>query len=669
MFGKNIQAAFRLPLEESYTYSVPRSLEERVKIGSRIEAVFNGRLLEGIVTGLESSYDGKIAEISRLIDDEPMLTPYQIELGHWMAETLLAGVGECLFKMFPPGRRKPGPAKKKPAAGKPGHTLNEEQSEIFRHIAGELEARAGEKTSENPAVHLVHGITGSGKTELYIHLIRSALSIGRGAILLVPEISLTVQMVKRLEDVFRGELALLHSALTGSDRFGAYISLLRGEKRIAVGTRSAVFAPVENPGLIIIDEEHDSSYKEHSAPRYDARQIARKRCRDQNAVLVLGSATPRLESRYFSLPSGGPASPSVRYHRLTRRATGARLAEIRIIKGPPSDIPISGELTGEIDINLKKREQVMLLLNRRGYIPYLYCKKCSRSIECPNCSVTLNLHQGRQLRCHYCSYTMLDDGLCNRCGEKTQRLGSGTQKLEEYLLRLFPAARLERLDTDSAAGHNVADCINRFLDRKIDILIGTQMIAKGLDAPGVTLVGVLQADQGLYMPDFRSAERTFALLMQVAGRSGRGDVQGRAVFEAINPDNEILKQAARQDYDTFFVEEIKHRKEARYPPFVRIARLLIRSFDEGESEKLAEEAAAVLREKFELSGKAEKQILLGPVRAPLYKINNQYRNHILIKTNAMNETRSALAGSLPQLRKLIKKDSHLEIDFDPVDLF
>jgi len=636
-------------------------MEGKVFPGMRIEAPFHGSLNEGIVCEItREAPDVEIFDITRTVDTVPVLTSYQIELASWMAEHYMASLGESLYKMLPAGRRQPAAHRKTKTQAAARHVLNEEQAKVFGIIKEEIGADHGGKVP----VHLIHGITGSGKTEIYIHLILETLARGKGAILLVPEISLTVQMVSRLEEVFRGDLALLHSALTGSVRFGGYISLLRQEKRIAGGTRSAVFAPVKDPGIIIIDEEHDGSYREHSAPRYDARQVAWKRCQDQGAILVLGSATPRLESRAYAL-----RNPQF-YHTLAGRATGARLAKVEIVPSSANDIPVSPLLADRIDSCLKKKEQVLLLLNRRGYIPYLYCKSCQLSLSCPNCSVTLNLHNNGMLVCHYCSFSRPDNGLCDRCGSKVRKLGSGTQKLEEYLLRLFPDIILERLDTDSSAYEDVSNAIRRFVDGEIQILVGTQMIAKGLDAPNVTLVGVLQADQGLYMPDFRAAERTFSLLTQVAGRSGRGSVSGSAIFEALNPENPILQYAARQDYEAFYDDEIKNRKALLYPPFSRVLRLLVRSEEESESQKQTERLAGLLKDRLRFQDPATGLLpqILGPVPAPIFKIHGQYRSHLIIKTDRMNDLRSALYKLTDDFKKSLGEKSHLEIDFDAVDL-
>ncbi|MEQ9362850.1 MAG: primosomal protein N' [Leptospirales bacterium] len=698
MFDLFADVAVRLPLTDLFTYRVPEELVERIEAGKRVQVSLRNVPEEGLVCRLHRHPpDFATLPIQKLIDTEPALNDDQLRLGAWMADYYLAGPGECLFKMFPGGKRNPprmADSKRRKAGDvqdfAPAHDLNAAQASVFDAVLQDFEAGAGRR----PRTHVVHGITGSGKTEIYIHTLLEALRRGRGALLLVPEISLTVQLIERLQAVFGDELALLHSALSGGDRRSAYMHVLRGDKRIAVGTRSAVFAPVQNPGVIILDEEHDGSYKEHSAPRYDARQIAHKRAADHGAVLLLGSATPRIETAYAARVMQDQTG--FVYHSLGERATGAELPPVRRVKIASSQTPITGELLHEIDLNLKAKQQSILLLNRRGYNPFVYCASCETTQSCPNCSVALNLHKNQRLVCHYCAYTRPYRGACETCGGPAKPVGSGTQKLEEYLLNLFPNARLERLDTDAAAKRNtVRDCIARLIAGEIDILLGTQMIAKGLDAPGVTLVGVLQADHGLAMPDFRSAERTFALLTQVAGRAGRGELKGRVIFECLNPENPVIVNAARQEYEAFYREEITNRDAAVYPPFCRVIRLLYRSDDDERARAAMERlhlrlsrrllaavgaplpgatagregaSGGAVTARTRLESTRELATILGPAPAPLEKLHNQYRHHMILKTLHMKRVRQILAELLPGERARSRDRLHLEVDLDPVDL-
>lgn len=662
----------RLPLNQTFTYRIDDEQKSRLLPGMRIVVPFHGKNEEAIALTLHNQpVDYETYAVQEIIDDEPVLNSTQLELGIWISEYYMAGTGETLFKMFPVGKRKPARRNRNPAdisetKKQLTHTLNEEQQQIYDLIIKDMNFGNGERGEVTP-VHLVEGVTGSGKTELYIRLLLSALEQNKEAILLVPEISLTIQLVERLRAIFGEELALLHSGMKNSERFASYMSLIRKEKRIAVGTRSAIFAPLENIGLIIIDEEHDSSYKEHSSPRYDARQAALKRAGNSAGVLVLGSATPRVESRYLAVNHMKTGEFQFHAHRLKKRATGASLPHVRIIQAPPDDIPFSGSMAREIELNLKNGEQTILLMNRRGYAPFLYCEKCKKAVSCPRCSVTLTYHMDGRAVCHYCGFTEHNSDRCGVCGGPLKKRGTGTQKLEDYLLNLFPRARIERLDTDAARdGAILQEVITRLIDGELDILVGTQMIAKGIDAPNVTLVGVLQADSRIALPDFRAYERTFSLLTQVAGRAGRAEKPGRVLMEALNPEGELLQLASRQDYDTFYNEEIVTRREMQYPPFLRLIRLLYRSEERNVAEQHMMELAGALQKVLEKKGSVDSHTILGPVPAPIERMNEKFRFHIIIKTKRMKELRNILAELLPRFRG--KNDSYLEIDFDPVDL-
>lgn len=658
MFTVYADVALKLPLPDLYTYHVPAELVDALEPGMRVRVLFHHREEEAFVLALHRNDPGlETLPILEAIDAAPVLIAEQLELAQWMAEYYLAGPGECLAKMVPSGKRRAAPPETSPAPVRPDRVLTEEQSATLAAISADWRSPQGKR-----AAHLIHGVTGSGKTEVYIRLILMALEQGQSALLLVPEISLTVQLIERLRAVFGEELALLHSALGVRERFSAYMDALEGRRRIAVGTRSAVFAPIQNIGVIILDEEHDGSYKEHSAPRYDARQIAARRATRAGALLVLGSATPRMESAYFARAQA--ESSGFRYHRMDRRATGAALPHVEILPVSSPDIPISLQLSREIGKNLERGEQSLLLLNRRGYNPFVSCESCRQTEACPNCTVTLNLHRDGRLVCHYCNYARPFNGVCSTCGGKSRRFGSGSQRLEERLLELYPQARIERLDTDVAARkHAVRDVIGRLIAGEIDILVGTQMIAKGLDAPRVTLVGVLQADQGLGLADFRAAERTFALLTQVAGRAGRSDLPGRVFFECFNPENPVAQDAARQDYEAFYRAEILNRKEADYPPFCRLIRLLVRSEEADRADAGIESLAARLAT---LLPADDSVRMLGPAPAPMERLNNQFRRHIILKTRRMSAIRPLVAHAIRETT--LDRRAHLEVDFDPADL-
>lgn len=663
-----------------------------------VEAPFQNREERGIVVSVHDRHPGiDLKEISHSAYPDAVVNRAQIDLAGWMSEQYLCAPGEALFKMFPsavtPSRvtqrgshlrvshpavsRSAKIASRKIAVEQRVECLTEEQKGILSILKEEIGRRS--------SFHLIHGVTGSGKTEIYIRALQAALDLGRGGILLVPEISLTVQTLARLEAVFGDELALLHSGRKPRERFGEYQDVLSGRRRIVVGTRSAVFAPVVRPGVIILDEEHDSSYREHSTPRYDARHIARRRG-EEGAVVVFGSATPRIEIRYAaerfdvrreigaSENGGGtgkakaetPAASRYFYHRMTKRASGD-LPTVEIIPREDYDAPISRSLLLDIEENFRSGLQTVLLLNRRGYQPFLVCKSCRKTLQCPRCAVSLTLHRDNRLLCHQCGFTQLQVGLCPLCGGTLRRLGTGVQKVEEHLLSLYPEMRIERLDTDSAAkGDGVEGVLARFLSGDIDLLTGTQMIAKGLDSPRVTLVGVLQADLGLSLPDFRSMERVFSLLMQVAGRAGRGESKGRVVFEAMNPDHPVLLLARDQDYEGFYRSEIAERREHGYPPFRRLVRLLVRAKEEDYARDFSEALAGLLDVEFRDS--QNRIEVLGPAPAPLSRLQNRYRYHLILKTNDPARVRDGLRRILPDFRSRLGEKAYLEIEFDPMDL-
>ena len=667
MFSLYADVLLNLPLKQSYTYQVPEEFVSQVQRGMRVEVNFRNRKEFAIVERLhQNPGQEKLLALSKVLDPEPLVNAEQIDLAYWMADYYLCTPGEALFKTFPKGKNFKQSAIPEPSAPHIEYTLNLEQKQIYQKISSLLKDKQQGAASD----HVLHGITGSGKTEIYIHLICDVLGMGRTALLLVPEISLTVQLTQRLQKVFGDQLALLHSGLKNSERFQTYVQLLRKEKKIAVGTRSAVFAPLENLALIILDEEHDSSFKENSTPRYDARQVALKRAENHQALLVLGSATPRLEAVYHARSS---SNKFFSYHKLKRRAKGQGLPEVYLTKISSRESIVGGTLISELQENLKKKEQSILLLNRRGYFPQVYCIDSQTAESCPACAVSLNLHRNSQLLCHYCGYRRFYDGTGSD-GGSTSLLGTGTQKLEDFLLHRFPQARIERLDSDVVSKASILqDTLLRFLDHKIDILIGTQMIARGLDAPRVSLVGVLQAEKGLYLPDFRAAEKTFSLLTQVAGRAGRSDYKGRVIFECFNPQDPVIQAAASQDYENFYQMELPVRQAAFYPPFSRLLRLLCRGKEQEAIHSFMENLALSLKETLELKAKRspnQRFDILGPSTAPIEKMHNKFREHILIKSNAPKIVRQTLNEILFQKhsRNLPAKVDYLEIDMDPVDL-
>ncbi len=483
---------------------------------------------------------------------------------------------------------------------------------------------------------LIHGVTGSGKTLVYLEVLRRLVDARRGGIVLVPEIALTPQTVARVRGAFGDQVAVLHSGLSAGERLDAWRALRRGERLVAVGPRSAVFAPVADLGAIVVDEEHEPSYKQGSAPRYHARDVARARARLEGARLVLGSATPSLESwwegeqgtmRLFALPERIGARPLPPVEVVDLRSA-ERVPEARAI---PWTVALDGAVAGA----LSRREQVILLLNRRGFATYLQCPSCGTAAECPHCAIALKVHRAPPaLRCHYCGHDRPVPAACPRCGDATQRMGGlGTQQLEHFLGLRFPAARLARMDLDTTStkwAHQ--EILGRVARGEADVLLGTQMIAKGLDFPNVTVVGVVDADTGLHMPDFRAAERTFQLVAQVAGRAGRGERGGRVVVQTRHPDHHAIRAAAAHSVEAFAAAELPQRAAPHpaYPPTVGLVRFVASAPQEARAAALAERVAQWVQRAN--AGKLGGALtILGPAPCPLARLEGRWRWHLLVK--------------------------------------
>jgi primosomal protein N' (replication factor Y) len=550
--------------------------------------------------------------------------------------------------------------------------LNTEQQAVFSEIKKALDDAGGQKeTKTPPPCFLLHGVTGSGKTEIYLQAIAHTLSQGKGALVLVPEISLTPQTVERFKARFssgplRTLVAVLHSHLSAGERHDEWQKIRQNRARIAIGARSAIFAPVENLGLIIVDEEHEHSYKQEETPRYHARDLAVIRGRLENAVVALGSATPSLES-YYNARSG-----KYRLLEMPTRVDDKKMPLVRVVdmrmemrkqKGPPI---FSNTLRERIQNRLDKREQVILFLNRRGYASSMQCPKCGYVAGCPNCSISLTYHRKAQLlKCHICNHEQAAPVACPSCANPAIRFaGIGTEKVEEALVKLFPRARIARMDSDSLKRKDdFRRILGDFRTGKLDILLGTQMIAKGLHFPNVTLVGIIYADLSLHMPDFRAGERTFQLLTQVAGRAGRGDVEGEVVVQAFTPFHPAIQFARRHDYEGFYHQEIEFRDQLKYPPISRAAMLTIRGKNE---DKVKLSAEYVAREVIAATQELEDLIIAGPAPSPLLKAESFYRHQIMLRTRGMKR----LSAVLAQLQRKIRlpDDTLLAIDIDPVSL-
>jgi primosomal protein N' (replication factor Y) (superfamily II helicase) len=491
---------------------------------------------------------------------------------------------------------------------------------------------------------LLHGVTGSGKTAVYLAGMRAVLEAGRSAILLVPEIGLTPAVAADLHQIFGDEVAILHSALSDKERAQQWHRIKSGDARMVVGTRSAVFAPVADLALIIVDEEHDSSYKQEETPRYHARDIAVMRAKMANAVVVLGSATPSLES-YFNAKKNKYALVD-----LPDRVEQRPLPEVEIIdmrqefQETGHEHVISRKLAAEIKERFDRKEQVMILLNRRGYSPVVLCRTCGKTLECQNCAIALTHHKREhKMVCHYCGFTAPVPETCVHCGsEYVYFLGTGSEKLEELLHGMFPQARIARLDRDTVRGHEDFErTLNALSEGELDLLVGTQMIAKGHDIHGVTLVGVVGADSALGLPDFRAAERTFQLLTQVAGRAGRGQSPGKVILQTYFQDHYAVQYAARHDFGGFYDKELRFRSWMHYPPYSALANVVIRSNELDE----ALQWSGTLGKWFEQS-RHEGVRVLGPAAAPILRLKRDYRYHFVLKSPSREKLNSTLRAML-----------------------
>ena len=541
---------------------------------------------------------------------------------------------------------------------RPPHVLNADQQAAFEAIRDSIVQRRFE-------TFLMQGVTGSGKTAVYLCAIEAALAEGRGAILMVPEIALTPAVAAQFANRFGERVAILHSAFTDIERAEQWRRIRNGRAPVVVGTRSGVFAPVQNLGLIVVDEEHDASYKQDETPRYNGRDVAIVRAQNAGACVVLGSATPSLESRYnaergkyklLELPERIEKRPMPQVHLVDMRQ---EFLETRKVA------PISRRLLEEIGQRLEAGEQTMLLLNRRGFSSFVACRACGHRFQCVNCAVTLTYHRrDRRLLCHYCNYAERVPTQCAACGsEHVQFLGIGSERLEEELHQNFPAARIARMDRDTVASkRHYEKILFGFKEGAYDILVGTQMIAKGHDIPNVTLVGVVNADIGLGMPDFRAAERTFQLLTQVAGRAGRGETPGRVVMQTLTPDHYAIRLAAAQDYAGFYQREIEFRKAMRYPPFSALANVLVRAEKQEDAMRMSGQLERLLQPP------PENLRVLGPAEAPVPKLRSEYRYQLLIKSasrKSLNQTLNRLRSHAAEARW---PATALVIDVDPLSL-
>lgn len=517
------------------------------------------------------------------------------------------------------------------------------------------------------AAFLLHGVTGSGKTEIYIRAMRAALLQGRTAMMLVPEIALTPVFSRRLRAHFGDQVAIFHSSLTTGERFDEWSRLKRGEARVVIGTRSAVFAPVSNLGLVVVDEEHETSYRQQESPYYNGRDTGVVRASREGAVVLLGSATPSLES-FHNARSG-----KYTYLRLAQRIANRAMARAEMIdmravfarQGRPE--VFSDELLKAIEETHARNEQSIILLNRRGYSSFVLCRSCGESIHCPNCDVTLTYHRSEMsIICHYCNHRRAAPSQCPSCaGKYIYYVGEGTEQLEEMLQKRFPQLRIARLDRDTTSRRKLFErAILEFGAGELDMLVGTQMLAKGHDFPNVTLVGVVSVDAGLALPDFRSAERAFQLITQVAGRAGRGNLAGRVLIQTYHPNHYALKHACAQDYAGFYNEEIRYRRSLNYPPFVALASLLTH----GEDFTRAQATAAEIRKALDEANTDRACRILGPAPAPLARLRGEHRIQLLVKSRSRPRLREIIDMALANATARDVDLRSVNLEIDPINL-
>lgn len=660
---KYIEVALSIPLDGTFTYTVSQEQnpENQSLFGRRVLVNFHNRKLTGYVVSenytVTSAYS--IKNVEKVIDKTPIFHPFMLDFAKWIASYYFCSVGEALSLMIPRAVR-PKPFVGLPVNAAPETTLTLEQQAAYNGVKNDLQ--------HNQKFFYLYGVTGSGKTEVYIKLMEDTIAAGKSVIFLVPEIAMSYQTLERLRARFGDLCAVLHSGLTGSTRLGEYLRLFSGEARIAIGPRSALFAPLTDTGLIIIDEEHDGAYKSDESPRFQARSAAFHLANSMNAAVVLGSATPSVESWYYAQKG------FLKLYTLSQRYQGAQLPEVQIIDTSASsqERVLSSEMAAEMNRRLQNGEQILLLQNRRGFSNCLQCASCKTVIECPRCSVNLTYHRvKKKLICHRCGYTSGIPTVCPECGEKKfKKIGAGTEKVEDEVRRTFPGASLVRIDYDVVQNSkNLQEIFRRISDGEIKIIIGTQIIAKGLHFPGIKFVGIINADLFLNIPDFKSAERAFALITQAAGRAGREGERGLVMVQTLNPDHYAV--AVKDGFGAFYTNEIFYREAVGMPPFFRMIRLVVRSVDENTAKNECDKLRNLLDWLLETMPNQDERKsieIMGAAPCLLTRINNNFRYHILLKSKNLQSIRKVVRQMTKKMERL-PRNSYLEIDTDPADLF
>lgn len=632
--------------QDFFTYAIPADLQNQLKVGDVVSLPFRNKKCAGIV--LESAKKPKFEtrEITGILDGP--LPEHIVKIMPWMRDHYASPFSEIVKTVLPQGvlkkrREVKTIDKKKIKVKKP--LLNKKQEKIVEDVL---------KNKDKP--HLIFGVTGSGKTEIYLELAEKMILNGKQALILVPEVALTPQTIQRFEERFPGKTALYHSYLKETERSGVWKDILNSQKQVIIGSRSALFLPFQNLGLIVIDEEHETSYKQDQNPRYLTSEVAEKIKEINDCILVLGSATPLIESFFYA------KSGKYYLHEIPERFIQDKMPETEIVDmrnefkyGNLS--VLSEKLQEEIKKVLANNRQVVLFLNRRGFSTFVSCRDCGYIETCPRCEIPLVYHEVEDqtaLFCHHCNYRTRVRTTCPKCGSQAFKyFGKGTQKIEAEIKKFFPNTKVKRMDADSVR-KNHKNIYEEFKNKDFDILVGTQMIAKGWDLPGVDLVGIISADNILNMPDFRASERGFSLITQVSGRTGRGQNRGQIILQTYNPENPILKMAAKHDYKSFFEDELPKRKELSYPPFSNLVHL---SFSDKDPIKV-EQSATDLNKKITQMSKNNGFSVIGPSPAFIPKVNNQYKWQIILKVNEAKN----LDSVVEKMVELIPKNWKIDVN-------
>jgi primosomal protein N' (replication factor Y) len=665
---KYIDVVLNVPLNQAFTYRIPEDSDSQITVsdgedyfGRRVEVRFGNRNLTGFITGCYENLpescavsEDKIRPAKRFLDQEALLTHELYDLAKWMTDYYLSNIGETVFTMMNFGKR-------------------ESEYSVFSSDDDFIAEKEKELSDEQKAAsegildvsqgyfHYLYGMTGSGKTEVFLTAANKVLNQGKGIIYLVPEIGLTPQVQESVTHRFGNTVAVLHSQLTPSQKLKQWHRILNKEARIVIGARSAIFAPVPDLGLIIIDEEHDSSYKAGNAPRYHARQVAMKRASTLKIPLVMGSATPSVEA-WASIEK-----KAIQVHTLTKRLAGGAMPLIKTIdlsSHSKSGSCLSKELENEIRHTLQENRQTILFLNRRGFTHFFRCNSCGYEMKCKNCSVSMTYHKAeKRLRCHYCGFSLEPPKVCPKCQSlDVGYSGFGTEFIEAEVKAKFPAARIIRVDTD-ALNHKgeLEEKLTAFKNGEYDILLGTQMVAKGLNFPNLKLVGVVLADTSLHLPDFRAAEKTFSLITQVAGRAGRFFPDGKVLVQTYSPESEPILYAVKGETEEFYKNELETRKMLSFPPYTRLLRLVFRSQIPKAAYVASQGAKGILK----MNCCPDVQIL-GPAECPLEMVNNNHRWQIILRGKEIRSLQKMAAAFVRGYKA--PKDVYIEVDVDPVNM-